>query len=220
MATNNGNQGAGNNGKKRAVPAIAATIAGTELTLDFSNGQKLAIDARTLSEDIRTQALMHGLKQKLVDAAAISADPATGRPATIDTKYRSVREVYDRLLSGEWNKARGDGSGVSGGYLYRALVRMYEGSKTPEQIKLYLEKRTDAEKAELRKNPKVAGVIDDLKQEDAARRAKDGDEGDGEKRDLLAELDMMDEGGAGGEGEGQPPAPAPETPKRRASDRT
>lgn len=190
---------------KRAVPTIAAAIAGTELTLDFANGQKLAIDARTLTDDIRTQALMHGLKQKLVDAAAISRNPDTGKAATVDDKYKAVREVYDRLLGGEWNKNR-EGGTVAGGYLYRALVRLYDGKKTPEVLKAYLEKRTDAEKAELRKNPKVAELIEALKQEDAARKAKDGAEGE-EKRDLLAELEDFDpENEDDGEDEGATPA--------------
>lgn len=135
-------------------------VFGGELTLTFGNGEQLTISAEQLSADILGQALMHGLKQKLVDAAAISRNPDTGRSATIDDKYNAVREVYDRLLSGEWNKTREAGAGGSGGLLFRALCITYP-AKTPEAIREYLAKRTAEEKTALRK--KFAELIATLK---------------------------------------------------------
>lgn len=135
-------------------------VFGGELTLTFGNGEQLTISADQLNADILGQALMHGLKQKLVDAAAISRNPDTGRSATIDDKYNAVREVYDRLLSGEWNKTREAGAGGSGGLLFRALCITYP-AKTPEAIREYLAKRTAEEKTALRK--KFAELIATLK---------------------------------------------------------
>ena len=145
------------------VKAIETTISndnGGELTLTFGNGEQLTLSAEQLNADIRGQALMHGLKQKLVDAAAISRNPDTGRSATFDDKYNAVREVYDRLLSGEWNKTREAGAGGSGGLLFRALCITYP-AKTPEAIREYLAKRTAEEKTALRK--KFAELIATLK---------------------------------------------------------
>lgn len=147
------------------------------LSLMFSNGATLNLDTRKLSADIIGQALAHGLKQKLVDAAAISRDPTNGRAASVEVKAAAVDEVLGRLLAGEWNKRR-EGGGNSGGLLFRALCVMYDGRKTVEDIKAYLEKLSDKEKAALRKNPKVATVIDQL-------RTDAGESGD----DLLAELE-------------------------------
>ena len=135
-------------------------VFGGELALTFGNGEQLTLSADQLSADILGQALMHGLKQKLVDAAAISRNPDTGRSATIDDKYAAVREVYDRLLSGEWNKTREAGAGGSGGLLFRALCITYP-AKTPEAIREYLAKRTAEEKTALRK--KFAELIATLK---------------------------------------------------------
>lgn len=148
------------------------------MTLDFAHGQSIIVATEQLTPEILGQAIMHGLKQKLVDAAAISRDPATGRAASITTKYDAVREVYQRLLSGEWNKRR-EGGGTSGGLLFRALVQMYDGRKTPEQIKDFLDAKSDKEKAALRKNPTVAKIIDEL-------RAEGGDD---TSADLLSELE-------------------------------
>lgn len=156
------------------IPTIETTISGTILGMAFDNGQTLSLSVGQLTEEIRNAALMHGLKQKLVDAAAISRNPDTGRSATTEDKYNAVREVYDRLLSGQWNKQREGGSGgASGGLLFRALSRLYS-AKTPEQIREFLEGKTDAEKATLRKLPAIAAIIEQLKAESAKTDGIDG----------------------------------------------
>ncbi len=166
------------------IPAIAAKIEGAILSLTFANGESLTLDASKLNDGVRAYALMHGLKQKLVDAAAISRDPATGRAATIETKQAAVKEVFDRLVDGHWNKPREVGGATQGGLLYMALCRMYE-TKTPEQIKAFLAGKTDAEKAAMRKNPKVADIIEQIKLEQGR------DEGEVPGEDILNELEGM-----------------------------
>lgn len=150
------------NGKN--VPAIAAevnTITGV-LRLQFSNGDALALQLSELSDDIRQQATLHGLKQKLVDAGAISRNPSTGRSATVEDKIAAIHAVYDRLLAGQWNKTRE--GGVVGGLLFRALCRLHP-TKTPEAILAFLAGKTDAEKTALRANAKVAAIITEIRAE-------------------------------------------------------
>lgn len=159
------------------TPAIDATVTigdGTRtieaptgfLHLTFGNGKTLTIATNEISPDIRTQAMLHGLKQKLVDAAAISRNPDTGRSATIDDKYNAVREVFDRLMSGQWNKVRDGGSGTKGGLLFRALCIMY-ADKSAEAIRAFLDKKTPAEKTALRNTKKIADIILTLKDDEA-----------------------------------------------------
>ncbi len=141
------------------------------LRLAFSNGQALTLTEAMLSEAIRKQAMLHGLKQKLVDAAAISRNPDTGRSATVGDKFNAVMEVYDRLCRGEWNKGRDSGaSSGAGGLLFRALCKMY-ADKTPEQIRDFLGKKDAKQQAALRAVPKIAAIIDELR----AAQSKDGD---------------------------------------------
>lgn len=144
------------------TPAVSCEInTGAEtITLTFSNGRDLVLRLSSLSADIATQAMYHGFKQKLVDAAAIGRDPDTGRSATIDDKYDAVREVYDRLLSGEWNKTR-EGGTATGGVMLRALMMAYP-SKTKEQLTEYLKGKSAAEKAALKLVPKIASAIDTI----------------------------------------------------------
>ena len=127
---------------------------GGALELKFGNGETILISTNNLAPSIQTQAMVHGLKQKLVDAAAISRNPDTGHSATIDDKYNAVREVYDRLLAGNWNKGRGDGQATgNGGLLFRALCQMYP-NKTPEALRTFLDGKTKSECAALRATPK------------------------------------------------------------------
>lgn len=162
--------------------AITTSVEHTALLLTFADGRQLLLDAGRLSSEIKEAAMMHGLKQKLVDAAAISRDPTTGRAATIDTKYEAVREVFDRITgeNPQWNKTR-EGGGATGGLLLQALVRMYAGKQTKERIVDYLAGLDDKQKAALRKNSRVATIIEEIRAE------RGGDSADSDE--LLAELE-------------------------------
>ena len=172
----------------RENAAITVTVGEYQesMTLAFANGETIRVNRADLSEEILRHAVMHGLKQKLVDAAAISRNPDTGRSATVGDKYAAVREVYDRLLAGNWNTGRGEGSGAgagAGGLLFRALCRLYS-RKTPEQIRTFLAGKGKDERAALRKNLRVSAIIEEIKAEMEKSTPTDGD---GE--DQLAELD-------------------------------
>lgn len=167
------------NTKRNAT--ISATITDGILMLAFANGQTLTLQADVLNTDIQQQAMLHGLKQKLVDAAAISRNPETGRAASVEDKYQAVKTVYERLLAGAWNATR-EGGGATGGLLLQALIRMYAGRKTAEDIKAFLAEKSDAEKTALRKNPRVAQIIEDIRVEQGKAANIDTDE-------LLGELE-------------------------------
>ncbi len=160
---------------------ISATINGSTLALTFANGETLTMHGGALNNDVQQYAMMHGLKQKLVDAAAISRNPETGRAATVEDKYQAVKAVFDRLLGGQWNATR-EGGGNAGGLLAQALTRMYAGRKTAEDIKAFLAEKSDAEKTALRKNPRVAQIIEDIRAEQGKAAGIDTDE-------LLGELE-------------------------------
>lgn len=184
------------NGQPAAVACEVSPEQGL-MNLTFADGRKLNLHVSGLSEAIRAAAMMHGLKQKLVDAAAINRDPETGKPATIQTKYDAVREVFDRITSanGTWNKVRGDGTGTTGagGLLYRALVRLYAEVQTPEQVRAYLTPLTAEQQAALRKNKKIAPVIEAIKVEDAERRREQGEDDEDVSDALLAGLGDLPE---------------------------
>ena len=166
------------------------------LVLAFRHGEVLRIHPESLNPEIQRAALLHGVKQKLVDAAAISRDTATGRAATIATKYDAVREIFDRI-TGEnpsWNKPRAGGAGGAGGQgglLARAIAR-YK-SVPIEASKAYLDRLTDAQKQALRVDPRIATVINELRMESAKPAGIDTDALLGGLDDLGAEPDDGDD---------------------------
>lgn len=171
-----------NDTKRNAAISADITLGACNmLTLRFANGEQLILDAANVAQELQLQAMMHGFKQKLVDAAAISRNPETGRAATVEDKYQAVKTVFDRLLAGQWNATR-EGGGATGGLLLQALVRMYAGRKTPDELKAFLADKTDAEKTALRKNPRVAAIIEEIRAETGKTANIDTDE-------LLGELE-------------------------------
>lgn len=171
------------------TPALSVTVL-TEpsgspygVSIEFAGvAEPLTITMGQLSADIRAYAAVHGLKQKLVDAAAISRNPDTGRSASVEDKAAAVREVAQRLLAGEWNKRRADGEGTgTGGLLFRALMRLQPAAGA-EKVKEFLAARSKTEQAALRATPKVAAIIEELRAADAKTGGIDADA-------LLGELD-------------------------------
>ena len=159
----------------KRTPAITAAIDGYVLTFTGDNGRVLTLDAETLAREVWDAAVMHGLKQKIGDAAAISRNPETGRSATTDDKFDAMAEVLNRLMAGAWNKPResGDGAGA-GGLLFKALCRV-KADKTPAEVKAYLDGRTKEEQAALRKVPVIAAAIDAIRAEAAKAAGIDGE---------------------------------------------
>lgn len=176
------------NTTEKRIPAISANtlfgdnVAGDGLELVFANGGRIVIGVSELSEDVIRTATLHGLKQKLVDAAAISRNPETGRSATIDDKYAAVKAVFDRLLIGEWNATRE--GGTTGGLLLQALVRVYP-AKSVDTLREFLAGKSDVEKNALRRNPRIASVIDAIRAESGKAASIDTDE-------ILDELDGLE----------------------------
>jgi len=144
--------------------AISADVYQSTLTLTFADGRDIAIDLNSLSESIKQQAMLHGLKQKLVDAAALSRNPETGRSATLDDKFAAVKEVADRITSadGTWNKERksGDAAENGGNLLLRAIQHMTGKDRTYAES--FLNSKTKEQRAALKKNPRVLSAMAEL----------------------------------------------------------
>ena len=146
------------------TPFITTDIFGSILTLTFSTGETLEVDVMQMSVEMQKQAMLHGMKQKLVDAAAIARNTETGQSASVQDKYDAVREVYMRIvrnLSPSWNKVKSEGTATGNSLLVRALMQMT--GKNRNQIDQFLEAKTKEEKAALTSNAKVAAIIATLR---------------------------------------------------------
>lgn len=130
----------------------------------------IMVNPANLSAEVRDAALLHGLKQKICDAAALERDPATGRSATPEDKYKAMRAVADRLHAGEWN-ARGEGDGSGGdGLLVRALAKVT--GRPVDEIRPEVTKWDKKTQAAMRADPNIAPVIAELRAAADANKAK------------------------------------------------
>lgn len=104
------------------MAVVTTTIDNGRLTVEVAGHPAIVVDPAQLPANLVEYAALHGLKQRLVDAAAIPRDPDTGRSATAADKYAAVRRVWDHMTAtGEWNLVRGSGGG-SDGLLVAALM--------------------------------------------------------------------------------------------------
>ena len=165
------------------VPAVAVSVnvqeslstmslAHGELVLTFADQTTATLSTQELSPEILSQALLHGLKQKLVDAAAIARNVDTGASATTADKKEAVMEIHTRLLEGAWNKGRAvsEGTNGKGSILLLALQRL-QPKRDAAELAEWLKARTDAERAALAKNAKILPHVQAIQAERAERAA-------------------------------------------------
>lgn len=165
------------------VSVTFLTAAGVECAIDenpaamrltFGDGEVSLVTEHELRA-CSTALLFHGAKAKFIDAAAIPRDKATGKSATIAQKREAVQATIDRVIAGEWNKAREGGDGAANGLLYTAMCRMYEGVMDAAAMRTWLDAKTTEEKAALRINPQIAAIIIEIKAERAPKSTADSD---------------------------------------------
>lgn len=125
----------------------------------------IVVDTKNLSADIVETAMLHGLKQKISDAAALE------KGATAEEKHAEMLAVANRLMDGEWSKRSGDGSGPVAGVIYLAFARWIaetaiERKKTApsqEAIRAKYDSYDRSEQLALRSIPRVATIIEEIK---------------------------------------------------------
>lgn len=140
------------------------------VTFLFSTGQEIQLMFSDISEEMRLEALAHGLKAKIQDGAAIPRDTLTGKSATPEEKHAACLDIAERIRQGEWNKKAEAGAPVSGGLLLAAMRELYP-AKTVEELKSYLDRKSAVEKTALRGNTRVAAIIERIKATQGAKKS-------------------------------------------------
>lgn len=143
------------NKKQKLVKTTTFNDDGTWSTrFDFSNGESRIYSPR---EDVVQRLAAHGAEQKLGDSIAGEQD--------VNDAVLAFDDVLNRLNNGEWTKERQGGSFTGTSVLIRALVEA--SGKTIEEIKAFLENKSQAEKIALRRSEKLKPIIERLEAEKA-----------------------------------------------------
>ena len=146
-------------GKRKLLKESSVNAEGkVQVRLDFRNGETRLF---TLPDALLNKFAAHGAEQKLGDEIA-------GLTDTEDCVL-AVDELIDRLYNGEWSVKR-EANGMAGtSVLVRALVE--HTGKTVEQIKQFLNGKSQAEKVALRNNPKIKPIVERIEAEKASKKA-------------------------------------------------
>lgn len=125
--------------KKRANSVITTTLVDDGKTLQFNvlGIGTLDLDITKLHADILTRAAIHGMKQRVSDAAAIPCDPETGKPASAQEKFDAMARLVEHYNSGsaEWGVrvASGERAAPKEGKVITAMTTVYQ--TTPEHAR-------------------------------------------------------------------------------------
>ena len=124
----------------------------------------LMFDRTAASVANRDAAERHGWTQRLCDRAAKGRDPKTGQSASAALKYAAIEQIIQYYESGDvpWKMS---GGGSEGGMLFEALCEHYEGKKAVEQIRKFLDSRTDEQLKVVRKVPELVEIMNRLRVE-------------------------------------------------------
>lgn len=158
--------------RKNALITVEPTDNGLVFTVGSAGS--FTLNPTALGEDIRSRAMLHGLVQKVSDAAAIAKSELSGdAEKDAATKLAAMQSVAERLANGEWSKRSGDGSGPVAGIIYRAfeewaLAMAAKGKKeapTAEKLRSVYDAKSRAEQLALRNVPAIAKIIERMKSE-------------------------------------------------------
>lgn len=156
--------------RKNATITITTSDDGSTINFHvIGTTDALIINRHTLAASVREQAEIHGLIQKVSDAAALSKND-DGTPADPADKFAAMSTVVTRLLEGNWKKPAGEVTQPTG-LIFRAYYTVICAAMTsakkpvPDESvlrEMYDRKDRSAQLA-LRNNPDIAAEITRLK---------------------------------------------------------
>lgn len=153
----------------KRVPIINTHDRGADglLVIEVAGVGTLTLDPKALPPANRAYAEWHGLKQKIVDTAALERNKDTGASATPQEKFDAMRDQVEHLLAGgDWNRRPTGGSG-NAGLLVEALVRV--SGQSVDEVRAFVATMDDKTQSAMRGDTAIAPVIAEIKAERARK---------------------------------------------------
>ncbi len=168
--------------KAKANSVITHAMEGDVITFKVKNAGEVGLDMTKLHEEIVKRAAVHGMIQRISDAAAISRDSETGASATPKEKLAAMSALIEHYMSGteEWRRT-GTGEGGGKSLTIEAIAQVkgvtYEvaeqyvadfAGKKGEEVKKVL--------AKLRNSAAVRAAMDEIRSKRQGAPKADADE--------------------------------------------
>lgn len=176
--------------KKRANSVVTHAHDADAQTITFAVAGEaaLVLNLTQLSDEVAERAFVHGMVQRISDAAAMSRDPTTGKPATPADKRARMAALVEHYESGtaDWNLKRAAGNGPGEGLTIRAMGDVFHklAEECRDMVKALAAKRSITEREALAvfaSSTEIAKRIAELRAERAAEAGISAD-------DILAEI--------------------------------
>jgi hypothetical protein len=158
--------------KKRANSVISTRLEGDTIVFAVVGVGEMTLGLGELSQAVKHRAMVHGLIQRVSDAAALSRNTETGQSATPSDKFHAMKDIVDHYRTGttEWTLRRASGGGETreNGITLRALaaVQGADVATMRERVEKLAEKQgitTRAILAKIATQPAVAAKIAELR---------------------------------------------------------
>ncbi len=175
--------------KSNSIVTHAHDAAEQTITFHVVGCEPLVLYLRAISDEVAERAFIHGMVQRVSDAAAISRNPETGQPATPQDKRERMARLVEHYMTGttEWSPNRGTAGPRDAGLTITAMGDVFHklAEECREMVARLAAKRGIEERAALAlfaATPEVAKRIAELKAERAEKSGVSA-------ADILAEIE-------------------------------
>lgn len=161
------------------IPDIATVIAPDASSITFTpniaGAKPLTIRRTDIPQGVADYGVMHGLKQRLVDAAALgqfhTTGPKKGQKATIEDKWQEVLDLWAYMSTeGKWHRVNIGGDGADTGLLVAAVMRA-TGAPLAD-VEALVQSWDRATQAAMRDtDPTISPIVAEIRRERASANA-------------------------------------------------
>lgn len=171
---------------KRANWTIAHKAEGETIMFSVKGAGNLFLDMRKVHEANRKRAAIHGLVQRVSDAAAMARDSKTGASATPQQKFEAMKRLVEHYMTGseEWSPARStEGVGRPkaenhNARLLRVALKIFNPQKDEATIEKFVKERNAAQITALVLSEQLKEAVElareQLREEDAKAAEVEG----------------------------------------------
>ena len=139
----------------------------TLMTFSVKGAGETTLDLGKVSEEVKARAAIHGLKQRVSDAAAQSRVIVDGREtnATPANKLAAMQAIVEHYNSGsvDWRLKGGERIGTDEGLLARALAEVYP-DRDSGKLRAYVGGLTKVERTKLLMTGAIKVAADKLRE--------------------------------------------------------
>lgn len=155
--------------KTNRVISVTLNHSIRQIQIDVAGQPSLTFHADRTSDTVKLYAQMLGFKNRIVDAAAKSVDPATGKPASASEKRAAMAAIIEHLESGtsEWGLRTVRASASDDTLLIAALMEVM-GQSDRAKVAASVKTWEPAKRAAVRMREDVKAVLDRMTAEAAA----------------------------------------------------